>query len=212
VEYVFSYQLRNEVYFDSTSPPLSFRTGTIIAGNGRSYDMASAADRQRLMDESLVYYIDTAGAIIRAANPTALVSVGFFVPHGPVPARRGDTRLIETRPAIWASTADFIDLHLYSGFELDVHGHVVNFGMDGMQALPIVMGEYGAFRSNYASPTRAAAALVRWQVDSCVYGFDGWLVWHWDTEEDSAVWNALSGDEAIARALAPVVRPDPCAP
>ena len=212
VEDIFSFELRNEVYFDSTSPPLSFAEGRVRPGNGRFYDMSSPEQRQRMMDESLVFFIDRARQIIREVAPTALVSVGFFVPQGPVPARAGDTRLIETRPAIWDSSADFIDLHGYPGFELDLAGHVTNFGMEGMRERPIMMGEFGAFRSNYSSPTRGAAALQRWQVESCSYGFDGWLLWHWDTAEDEALWNAMSGDGAIASALAPSLRPDPCQP
>lgn len=210
VEHVFSWELRNEVYFDSTSPPLSWNEGAIEHANGVTYDMAR--DRQRLMDEGLVYFIDTARARILEADPTALVSVGFFVPQGPLAARVGDTRWIETRPAIWDSTADFIDLHGYPGFELDVRGHAVNFGMEGMERTPMVMGEFGAFRQNYSSPARGALALQQWQADSCAFGFDGWLLWHWDTAEDEALWNALSGDEEIARALSPDQHPDPCAP
>jgi hypothetical protein len=212
VEYVFSWELRNEAYFDSTAPPLSSSQGTIEHANGVTYDMASAEDRQRLMDEGLVYFIDTARARILEADPTALVSVGFFVPQGPLAARVGDTRWIETRPAIWNSTADFVDLHGYPGFELDVRGHAVNFGMEGMERTPMVMGEFGGFRQNYSSPARAALALQQWQADSCALGFDGWLLWHWDTAEDEALWSALSGDEDIARALSPDQHPDPCAP
>lgn len=212
VEFVFDWQLRNEVYFDSTAPPLSWTSGTLTAANGTTYDMASADDKQRLMDEGVVFLIDAARERIHQVDPTGLVSAGFFVPQGPLAARRGDTRWIETRPAIWDSTADFIDLHAYSGFELDLRGHVVNFGMEGMQARPIVMGEFGAFRQNYSSPARGARALQQWQIDSCGTGFDGWLVWHWDTIEDTALWSAVAGDEDIARALAPSLRPDPCAP
>lgn len=210
VDHIFTYQIRNEAYFDGNEPPLSFDQGSITAANGRSYDMGSPADRQRLMDESLVHYIDRARARILQEDPTALVSIGFFVPQGPVPARIGDPRWIETRPAIWESTADFVDLHLYPGFELDLAEHVVNFGIDGMEKKPIVMGEFGAFRHLFPSPDAAAAVLRSWQIESCSYGFDGWLLWHWDTDEDEALWNGLNDDGAIARALAPSERNDPC--
>lgn len=212
VEYVFDWQLRNEVYFDAHAAPLSWRQGTVRAANGEIYDMASADERQRLMDEGVVYFIDAARARIQQADPTALVSAGFFVPQGPVPARVGDNRRIETRPAIWDSTADFIDLHAYPGFELDLRQHVVNFGMEGVLPRPIVLGEFGAFRQNYSTPARGARALQQWQIDSCAYGFDGWLIWHWDTVEDTALWSAVAGEQDIARALAPSLRPDPCAP
>jgi hypothetical protein len=212
VDHVFDWQLRNEVYLDSTAAPLSWTEGTVTAANGVSYDMASTADKQRLMDEGVVYFVDAARARIHQVDPTALVSAGFFVPQGPLAARVGDNRKIETRPVIWDSTADYIDLHAYPGFELDLRGHVVNFGMEGMQARPIVLGEFGAFRQNYSSPARGARALQQWQIESCAFGFDGWLTWHWDTVEDTALWSAVAGEEDIARALAPSLHPDPCAP
>jgi len=34
--------------------------------------------------------------------------------------------------------------------------------------------------------------LRDWQVQSCQFGFDGWLLWTWDTEESGNSWNALS--------------------
>ena len=74
------------------------------------------------------------------------------------------------------------------------------------------MGEFGAFKQNYATATQGAKALKQWQIDSCQYGFDGWLVWHWDTSEDQALWNGLDADGAIAQMLAPINQPDPCAP
>jgi F5/8 type C domain len=49
------------------------------------------------------------------------------------------------------------------------------------------------------------------QSESCPYGIDGWLLWTWDTEEQTELWNGLSGDRTIDRALAPATRPDPCA-
>jgi hypothetical protein len=211
IENIFSFELRNEVYFSSADPPFTLNE-TVTTANGKSYDMASADERQAMIAEGLVYYIDRARELILEADPTALVSVGFFVPQGPIPVNIGDPRLVETASAIWESSADFIDLHAYPGFSFDMASHVTNFGMEGMEARPIILGEFGAFRQNYSSAARGARALADWQVESCEYGFDGWLVWHWDTAEDQALWNGLSGDEAIAQALAPLNQPDPCAP
>ncbi len=211
IENIFSFELRNEVYFSNADPPFTL-TQMVTTANGKTYDMTSAADRQAMIDEGLVYYIDRARALILETDPTALVSVGFFVPQGPIPVNVGDPRLVATEPAIWQSSADFIDLHAYPGFSLDLAGHVTNFGIKDMQAKPIILGEFGAFHQNYASAAQGARALARWQAESCQYGFDGWLVWQWDTAEDQALWNAISADEAIAKALAPSLHPDPCQP
>ena len=207
---LFAYQLRNELFFESNLPPLSLPSGIVQTANGKSYDMASAEDKQRMMDEGLIYWINATRAAILKEDPTALVTVGFFWPQKPHPSRIGDPRVIETRPAIWESQADFIDLHPYPGFRLNLPQYVDNFGMTGIEAKPILMGEFGAARSSYATVARTAQALHDWQVESCSYGFDGWLLWTWDTDEQPDFYNALTGEGEINQALAPIHRPDPC--
>jgi hypothetical protein len=207
---IFSYELRNEFYFDTDYPPLSLRSGTVTAANGKTYDMSSKTDQQKMLEENLPYFIDSIRAAILKADPTALVSIGFFVPQEPNRARVGDTRLVVSAPAIWNSQADFIDLHAYPGAELNLKQHVQNFGVNDMQAKPLILGEFGANINSYPSIDAAAKALLNWQVESCQYGFDGWLLWTWDTSEQYEFYNALSGSGQIDKALAPVNRPDPC--
>ena len=207
---IFAYELGNENFFESNLPPLSLTSGIVQTANGKSYDMALEADKQRMMDEGLVYWIDTLRAEILKLDPTALVTSGFFWPQKPHPARIGDPRVIETRLAIWESSADFIDLHPYPGWELTLPQYVDNFGMTGMEEKPIIMGEFGAARSSFASEAGAARALHDWQVESCNFGFDGWLLWTWDTEEQVEFYNGLTGEGKIDQVLSPVNRPDPC--
>jgi hypothetical protein len=165
-----------------------------------------------MTDEGLVYFIDQARAAILEVDPTALVTVGFFWPQEPNLARIGDPRFIQTRPAIWDSQSDFVDLHLYPGVELDLQEYVENYGIDGMAAKPIIMGEFGVFTSSYARVEDAAVALQELQIGSCAYGFDGWLLWTWDTAEQAELYTGASGDKLIGRILAPANRPDPCQP
>ena len=49
-------------------------------------------------------------------------------------------------------------------------------------------------------------------MESCDYGYDGWLLWTWDTEEQTDFYNGLTGEGQVNQALAPVNRPDPCQP
>jgi hypothetical protein len=112
-DYIFSYQLRNEMFYDSDQPPLSFTSGKVTTANGKTYDMSSTADKQKMLEENNVYWLDTIRAAILEVDPTALVSVGFFHPQGPNPSRIGDPRIAVTAPAIWKSKLDFIDLHAY---------------------------------------------------------------------------------------------------
>jgi hypothetical protein len=207
-----AYELRNELYFLADKPPFSLSAGTLRAANGTTYNLASADDKRRLLDESLVFWIDRMRGAIRAADPTALVTIGFFWPQEPNPARIGDPRLISTRAAIERSTADFVDLHAYPGLELTFPQFMGNYGVVGPTAKPLVLGEFGAFRFAYPALDEASSALQDVQAQSCAYGFDGWLLWTWDTDEQTELWNGLSGGGTIDRALAPATRPDPCAP
>jgi hypothetical protein len=73
------------------------------------------------------------------------------------------------------------------------------------------MGEFGAFRHAYPTTTSATEALIALQRESCAYGISGWVLWTWDTTEQTDFWNARDDNGALERALAPTERPDPCA-
>lgn len=212
MEAILAYELRNELFFEANLKPLSLTSGVVSTANGKNYDMTSEADKQRMMDESLVYYLDQVREAIHLVDPTALVTAGFFVPQAPHAERVGDPRYINTSPAIWESQLDFIDLHAYPGFGTTLQEYADNFNMTGMEAKPIILGEFGAAVSSYASAAKAARALHDWQVESCSYGFDGWLLWTWDTDEQTDFYNGLKSGGPIQQALAPSARPDPCQP
>jgi hypothetical protein len=88
-----------------------------------------------------------------------------------------------------------------------------DFGMIGMKAKPIIMGEFGA-EQTLGSSTNAAAHLVQWQIESCQFGFDGWLLWTWDLTQsedpNNKYFTAVDGSGEIGYALAPFGRSDPC--
>ncbi|HSF81779.1 MAG TPA: cellulase family glycosylhydrolase [Anaerolineales bacterium] len=212
MEAIFAYELRNELFFEANLKPLSLTSGMVSTANGKSYDMASEEEKQRMMDEGLVFYLDQVREAIKDVDPTALVTAGFFVPQVPHPERVGDPRSINTSPAIWESQLDFIDLHAYPGFGTTLQAYVDNFNMAGMEAKPIILGEFGAAVSSYATAAKAARALHDWQVESCDFGFDGWLLWTWDTDEQTDFYNGLLAGGPIQQALAPASRPDPCQP
>jgi hypothetical protein len=212
---ILGYSLRNEYFYNSIYGPFTSSSGLVTTANGSTYDMSDPASRQKMMDEGLVYLTDQLRAAIVAVDPTALVTVGFFWPQTPNPTRIGDTRLISVYPAMATSTADFVDIHGYvvvNGLNLDQL--VQNYGFVGyQQKQPIIMGEYGAFRNAVPAMADAVTALQNWQIGGCQYGLKGWLLWTWDTPEAGVdIWNATAGDGSINAALAPVNRPDPCAP
>lgn len=210
MDHIFGFALRNEAFFIADIPPLSLSSGRVSTGNGQSYDLSSPEEKQRMMDEHLVFWMDQVRESIHQVDPTALVGVGFFVPQGPNPARIGSNWVIRTYPAIWNSKADFIDLHAYPGLELTLGQHMANFELGEYRLKPIILGEFGAFRFAFPTISQAAEGLLDWQIESCKYGFDGWLLWTWDSDEQTELWNGLSADGSIRDALAPARRPDPC--
>jgi preprotein translocase subunit Sec61beta len=213
---IFAYELDNEYYYSASAAPLTWASGTITTANGTTYDMASQTSRQRMMDDGLIYFTDQMRGAILDLDPTALVTVGFFVPQGPNPTRIGDFRVIEVYPAMANSSADFVDLHAYPiPNDLTLDQIVQNFAFVGtgtQQQKPIIMGEFGGFLSEYATASDAAAGLKGWQVQSCTYNFKGWLLWTWDTDEQPELWNALSQGGVINQSLSPASRPNPCSP
>jgi len=215
LDYVFAYGLRNEAFLLNNAKPFTLESGLVTTANGKTYDMSKPEDRERMVDEGLVYWIDQVRAGILDVDPTALVTVGFFWPQQPNPARVGDPRVIRTYWAIadhemGGSSADFIDLHLYPGLELTLSQYVENYEINGFTGKPILMGEFGAFKEAYWSASWVAQDLQDWQVASCSHGFDGWLLWTWDSSEQPELWNALDAEELINQALSPQNRPDPC--
>jgi hypothetical protein len=208
---VFAYSLINEAFMDGDKPPFSLRSGTRTTANGQTYDLSSAAERRRMLEDGLVYWADVMVDAIHQVVSTSLVTIGFFHAHEPNPARRGDARLIYTNEFLQRSQVDFFDFHPYPSVDLTFPQFMENYGISGTEAKPVVMGEYGAFRFAYGSAQHAAVDLQRWQQESCAWGFDGWLLWTWDTEEQPDLWNGRSAGGVIEQALAPRLRVDPCA-
>jgi len=206
---IFAYELRNELAFDSDRAPLSLDSGVVTTANGQSYDMAEPAAKRKMRDDNLTFWVDQVSAAIRQNDPGAIVTVGFFQPQQPNPSRIGDPRVIDSYPAVANSTIDYVSLHAYPGFELNLPQFMQNFAVNSF-AKPIVMEEFGAAKSVYGDPATGASALRTWQNQSCSFGFSGWLVWTWDTEEQPDFWNANSGSAEIRQALSPALHPDPC--
>lgn len=207
---ILAYELRNEFTYESNLPPLSFASGLVTTVNGLTYDMADSVARQQMMDDNMVYWTNQLVATIRGLDPAALVAVGFFQPQQPNPTRVGDPRVTRPYPAITQSSLDVVDLHAYPGLELTMAQYVANFAMAGLLQKPVLLGEFGAPTAVYGTTQQAAGALKNWQIESCPYGFGGWLTWTWDTEEASGYWTATSGDSAADHSLAPANRADPC--
>ena len=167
-------------------------------------------DRRRMMEDGWLYWIEQLRGSILAIDPTALVSMGFFVQQEPHPVREGDTRLVYLERLVRESTLDFIDFHAYPGYDLSIRQHAENLAMVGAGDRLILMGEFGAAKENFPTAERAAAVLQAWQVASCEFGFDGWLMWTWGGDPGSEFWHASDSGGVVGSALSPAHRPDAC--
>ncbi len=205
---VLGWQLLNEQWMFKDQPPLSLTSGLVETTTG-SYDMSDPEQKTRMVSDGIVYYSAQMKEEILLHDPTALVTMGFFVPEIAAP-----DWYVETASLLQKSDLDFFDFHAYPGFH-SFKDHAEHFGMIGYDAKPIVLGEYGAFRHIYAEIDSAARGISNWAAESCEYGFDGWLYWTYYPADASAgdrTWGLTDEDNYMLDLFAPVNQPDPCAP
>jgi hypothetical protein len=211
LEAVLAWELVNEAQFEGQYEPLSLTSGLVTTANGRTYDMSSPQAKIDMVDEGLTFWADRVRETIRAIDPTALVTMGFFPPDFPHSVRPGDTRVVQTKRFIRESTMDFFDFHFYPSLDLYLWQAVENFSLDATITKPVLLGEFGSIVPAHPDGPAAGVDLVGTQAASCPFGFDGWLNWVWGSLDPSII-KATDDGFAIANALAPTSRPDPCAP
>ena len=203
---VLGWQLVNEQWMFREQPPLSLTSGVVETTTG-SYDLSDPNQKTQMISDGIVYYIAQIKEEILLHDPTALVTMGFFVPEIVAP-----DWYVETASLLERADLDFFDFHAYPG-RFDLREQVENFGVLGYDAKPVLMGEYGAFRSLYSEIDSAARALTKWVAESCAYGFDGWLYWAYYPADPDAIdhtWGFVDGDNYLLNLFAPVNYPDPC--
>jgi hypothetical protein len=215
LDYVLGYEIAAEQFYRSDAAPLNLGAGLVTTGNGSTYDMSAAGQKQLMMDENLTWWSDRVRQAILSMDSTALVSMGFLWPQSPNPARAGDPRVVRARPTIDNSTLDFFDVHLDPGVELTFDEYMENYELTTPAVKPVVVGQFGAFEYAYPTPQDGELALRSVEADSCVYGIDGWTHWSWDTAEfatgERRLWAGDAAGGVIDQALSPQLRPDPCA-
>ncbi len=184
INIVFGYDLWNEAIMDGGSKPFSLTSGQIKPADGGTYDMASAASRQQLIKNSAKYWANQISAAIKSVDPQALVTTSL--PHF--------TNFIPMS-AFAESSFDFLDVHVYLGLM-----NVVNaYNLSSLSKnKPLILGEFGPYPSYDFNGS--AVTLRDWQISSCNYGFDGWLLWSWNDGRGSTAMDTLS----------PIKRPNAC--
>jgi hypothetical protein len=212
---VLAYELDNETHLDATAPPFSLASGTLATANGQSYDLASEEALQRMADENVAHWADCCVEAIRAVDPEALVSTNVFTFRavgrgGPGRLRRDQTKdaRFPARPLALAKTRlDYLDIHFYPFDSQTLERDLASIEFPQLRAActkrgkPLVMGEFGAFKSAYRTLPEAAAAMGRHVRRVLGLGFVGWIYWTYDCDEQDFLWNAKSGDGEILEAL-----------
>lgn len=213
LQHVLGYELRQEQHVWLNEAPLNLERGTVTTANGRTYNMASPADKDRMIDEGLVYWADLLREEIRSIDPGALVTVGFFTPNYPNQVQGPDElRLVRTHYFLRNASVDFVDIHHYPGNGVDDADIWENFGLEGAEEMPIVLGEFGGIRHWWPDEATAAAAVMGLEVAACRVGIDGFITWAWRGDNNSGEYYATDGEREIAQVVAPVNRPDACEP
>jgi hypothetical protein len=203
---VLGWQLLNEQWTFLDQPPLSLSEGVVETTTG-SYDMSDPQQKQQMVSDGLVYYIAQMREEIFLHDPTALVTMGFFVPELVAPGW-----YVETASLLERADLDFFDFHAYPG-PLSLQAHAEAFGMIGYEARPIVMGEYGPFRHLFEDLETAARVTTRWVAESCPLGFDGWLYWSYYPDNPGVgdrTWGLVDEEGYLLELFAPQNQPDPC--
>lgn len=210
--HVLGWELVNEQFVLRDVAPISLTTGTVTTADGATYDLADDDAVAEMVVENVRAYIQTVGDAIRSVDDGALVTIGYFSAEDPRAGRTaGDARWVVPRQIMRDGAVDFFDLHAYPGLGGTWDGIAPAFGLAGFRpSYPVLLGEFGAFEDAYPDSDEAAAAMARWQAESCDVGFGGWLLWFWGSDRDDEVVTAEAHDAAVARAVAPSVRPDPC--
>ncbi len=214
LDIVLGWELQAEQYYQSEQAPFSLEEGKVKPANGKTYNMADAAQKQAMAADGLRYYIKQVREGILAHDPTGLVTMGFFAPDSPNPWREEDRRIVDTAPLLEDSALDFFDLHAYPGMGLSMDEIAQNFGLNGHITKPILMGEVGANTWTYPDVSNAAIVVQDWIAASCQEGFSGWLYQGyypspagvWD-----ATWGSVDEGNTILNALSPLRQPDACA-
>jgi hypothetical protein len=211
LDIVFAYELRNELTFATSHPPLSLTSGFLTTANRRSYDLSKRSEKIKMLEEGLVYWINSVRTSILGVDPMALVTVGFVPPKDPDLVWTGKARSSIVGAVLERSHLDFFDIHVYpEGSDFLLEQLLDDCGLTSLHSKPVLFGEFGALMAAFPSHVAAARRMPEIVSASCTYGIDGWIFWAWMSEPDADTFNALDSGGMINDILAPVHWPDPC--
>ncbi|MBK8501997.1 MAG: T9SS type A sorting domain-containing protein [Saprospiraceae bacterium] len=216
MEVIWAYELRNEFFVEYNQPPFTKTCSMVITANGKSYNMNSNAEKEKMADDALIYWANMTRNAIKSVDSQALVCVGFFTPNDPNILRENDPRIVPFKAALERSELDFFDIHAYAGFH-DFQLEAENYQIINYTEKPVILGEFGTFLPNAAEVYLAAQLADHWQSDACSYGVQGFLYWTWDRHRKNVSnpddpWAGSDAGAFIGKVLSPDTKDDPCIP
>jgi hypothetical protein len=217
---VFAYEMENESFYVANAAPFSLTKGSVVF-EGKTYDLASEEEQQRLADDGVVAAANACVEAVRRVDPQAMVSVSAFTFHAV--GRTGPGRLREdhtpdvrfpVRPlAVARSKASYVDVHFYPTEATSTDRDFASIELDALKAAcaragkPMLVGEVGAFKFAYKTLPEAVTAMrreIRRLLDA---GFAGFLFWTYDNlEQADVLWHTKSGDGQMLDALCAIRR------
>jgi len=214
-------EFQNEAHLNANEWPFNMINGTVTLANGKLYDMENLDERQLAADEGRIYYMNQLVEAIKSVDSELLTSEGTFSlkavqkdpvnDYGMVTKSTTDMRFPATVDVYLRSNIDFLDMHFYytSGNTLQLNykqdAISMNLYSDETKDLrknkPIIMGEFGNFiyREDDFDQVKENIKLTRDLV--LTDGFMGYIMWTFDTFNQSQLHNAMYQDGSLFREL-----------
>lgn len=209
---IFGFSLENEARAYGNEPPFNLGDTLVLDAHGVARNMSLPGDRRALLDVGFAHWADASAAAVWAEDGDAMVTAGMFTyfavgwPNitAPGPVVSGRDQRFPPDPAFLSTHSElsYLDIHIYptnpSAFNFSSDALSENFAHIERRRVPLLMGEFGAFRKSYSTFAAAVEVLKDTVSQACSaeFGFQGWLVWTWDCFEQSwMLWNlADTGD------------------
>ncbi len=221
---VFSHEHGNELCFYADRHPFAMNEGMLNFA-GRSYNMESAEEIQRLTDDGTLRYARILNDAVKEEDPDALFSINIFTfsavgrtGPGRLHLDKTQDRRFPARALVLASSdIDYLDIHLYSedlrGSQRDLES--IEWGATRellvKNGKPAIIGEIGIYRDRFTDPESAAGHVRMILPVMLKSGMQGFLYWTYDSDEQyEQLWHARDrSNPAILTALKGI-HPDLC--
>ena len=212
---VFSYELCNEAAMVVDKPPFSLKKGFIIPANKKKYDLSSDKDLQKMIDDHTTLWVYNCVNQVKKIDRLALISANVFTYKAVYRTGQGSILVDKTHDvrfplralAFAKSKIDYLDIHLYP-----LKSSSIKEDLDSIEwektlkeckktGKPVMMGEFGFFRENQTNITATVEAIKHVAAQALENGFQGFMYWTYDTDEQKRIWNGKSENGEIMEAL-----------